>query len=142
MAYLSSLVNDNFKTGDFVIGLKTITITKMSSSIFIKENKQNETYKTMKRIRLTESQLHNVIRKCINEAIDNEDKTQKAVDVLMSVRDVVSDAVRSFAFSRNERTPLQKSLIKASQAIEAIYGFSSYGDDLRQQRDIEMSEQD
>lgn len=32
-------------------------------------NKQNKTYKTMKqKIRLTESQLHNVIRKCINEA--------------------------------------------------------------------------
>lgn len=83
-----------------------------------------------------------MIRKCINEAVEGEDKTQKAVDALMSVRGMVSDAVRSFAFSRDERTPLQKSLIKASQAIEAVYGFSSYGDDLRQQRDIEMSEQD
>ena len=35
---------------------------------YLIENKQNKTYKTMNRIRLTESQLHNVIRRCINEA--------------------------------------------------------------------------
>lgn len=38
-------------------------------SLYI-ENNQNKTYKTMNRIRLTESQLHNVIRRCINEALD------------------------------------------------------------------------
>lgn len=32
---------------------------------------ENKTYKTMKqKIRLTESQLHNVIRRCINEALE------------------------------------------------------------------------
>lgn len=37
-------------------------------------NKQNKTYKTMKqKIRLTESQLHDVIRRCINEALDELD---------------------------------------------------------------------
>lgn len=36
----------------------------------IENNNQNKTHKTMNRIRLTESQLHNVIKKCVNEAIE------------------------------------------------------------------------
>lgn len=105
---------------------KTITITKMSPSIFIKENKQNKTYKTMKRIRLTESQLHNVIKKCINEAIDNEDKVQKAVKALISILPVVEEAGTSCTFDGYDADPrLCELIIESNRVIDVLYRYVS-----------------
>lgn len=55
-------------------GIAHILIMKYSH--FVKENNQNKTYKEMSRIRLTESQLHNVIRRCVNEALRETENKQ------------------------------------------------------------------
>lgn len=44
-------------------------------SLFIEDNYQNKTYKTMKqRIRLTESKLKRIIKRCVNEALEEFDE--------------------------------------------------------------------
>lgn len=78
------------------------------------------------KIRLTESQLHNVIKKCINEAIDNEDKVQKAVKALISILPVVEEAGTSCTFDGYDADPrLCELIIEANRVIDVLYRYVS-----------------
>lgn len=59
----------------------------------------------------------------------------------MSVRGVVSKATSCWEYAKINK-PLFQQICKASAAIEGVYGFSHYGDELRAQREIEQYEQD
>ena len=119
--------------------------TAIFSYLMIFIIKYNELVMKDNRIRLTESQFHNVIRETVKRILresSDEERINAAVEALMSVRDVVSAAARKCGFKMGSKTALEKAIINANNAIEAVFGFSHYGDELRAQRDIEQYEQD
>lgn len=94
---------------------------------------ENKTYKTMSKIRLTESQLHNVIRRCINEALDELDwKTYANANKKMRERGNMSywreqgfDDIEAFKRAGNARRRAKNLGDAAKAAFNRDYGYSN-----------------
>lgn len=80
------------------------------------------------KIRLTESQVHNVIRRCVNEAIGNadEDKIQKAINALINILPEVEDAATVCIFDGYDADArIGELIIKANEVIDVLYRYVS-----------------
>ena len=95
---------------------------------------------------INEAQLRAIVKEAVKnvlkECIDNqEERINAAVEALMSVREIVSRASDCWEYE-DVNAPLFQQICAASSAIEGVMGFSKYGSDIRQQRNLEMSQQD
>lgn len=118
----------------------------------LKENiDRNQTQKLVENIKqkkktINESQLRAIVKEAVRnvlkEGIDSqEERINAAVEALMSVREIVSRASDCWEYE-DVNAPLFQQICAASSAIEGVMGFSKYGSDIRQQRNLEMSQQD
>ena len=122
--------------------------TSTPSSAPVRRIRESNTRKDMKQNKKTinEAQLRAIVKEAVRnvlkEGIDSqEERINAAVEALMSVREIVSRASDCWEYE-DVNAPLFQQICAASSAIEGVMGFSKYGSDIRQQRNLEMSQQD
>ena len=118
------------------------------SSAPVRRIRESNTRKDMKQNKKTinEAQLRAIVKEAVRnvlkEGIDSqEERINAAVEALMRVREIVSRASDCWEYE-DVNAPLFQQICAASSAIEGVMGFSKYGSDIRQQRNLEMSQQD
>ena len=131
-------------------GLKRVISESVKKAL--KENiDRNQTQKPVedmkqKKKTINEAQLRAIVKEAVRNVLkeginSQEERINAAVEALMSVREIVSRASDCWEYE-DVNAPLFQQICAAASAIEGVMGFSKYGSDIRQQRNLEMSQQD
>lgn len=121
---LSQMINAN---------LHNVSQSRVSIKLMPFTNESNSKFANNLKVRLTESQLHNVIRKCVNEALRNEMNEGWVKDETKPTEEIFQDIINKFD---------ENSIMRHIQYEDSTTPYEFFSDYIRDYYDVTLRQCD